>query len=342
MKNVLSSIVILLVCNIASAQVGINTTEPKATLDVTAKMTDGSSAEGVLLPRLTGDQIQSADAVYGTEQIGTLIYATEAVTVASTKTANITAAGYYFFDGIIWQKVGNDAFNYTAGNGLTLNGTETELGGTLNKGTIVAQGDFPLAFTSSAINGFSVDGTTLSVDAANNRVGIGTTTPTAQLDINGQVKITDGTEEAGKVLTSDAVGAASWQNPLAGSMIEGTIGNLVNVSSSAATHTYSGGSITFPRAGTYMVYARWRMLSPSTSHPSGTHAFVNTALSTSTSSNTQAGMAAQWVFVTNGSQNTIPGFRVTVTSGQTLYFWFHTGFFTGDLDFRETYAVGPF
>jgi uncharacterized protein (TIGR02145 family) len=45
--------------------------------------------------------------------------------------------------------------------------------------TTVAQGANTLSFTSSATNGFSVDGSTFSVDAANDRVGIGTTTPNA-------------------------------------------------------------------------------------------------------------------------------------------------------------------
>src|SRR5688572_9697630 len=49
----------------------------------------------------------------------------------------------------------------------------------------------------------------------------------------GQVTITDGTEGAGKVLTSDAAGGASWQNPLAGTMINGTTGEVVNFSTGA-------------------------------------------------------------------------------------------------------------
>ncbi|MGB3079964.1 MAG: FISUMP domain-containing protein, partial [Saprospiraceae bacterium] len=42
-------------------------------------------------------------------------------------------------------------------------------------------------------------------------VGIGTTTPTAKLDVIGSIKITDGTQGAGKVLTSDVNGKATWQ-----------------------------------------------------------------------------------------------------------------------------------
>jgi trimeric autotransporter adhesin len=46
------------------------------------------------------------------------------------------------------------------------------------------------------------------------KVGIGTTTPSARLDVVGTVKITDGTQGANKVLTSDANGLASWQTPV--------------------------------------------------------------------------------------------------------------------------------
>ena len=47
-------------------------------------------------------------------------------------------------------------------------------------------------------------------------VGIGTTNPGAKLDVVGNIKIVDGSQGAGKVLTSDASGLASWQDPVGG------------------------------------------------------------------------------------------------------------------------------
>lgn len=52
-------------------------------------------------------------------------------------------------------------------------------------------------------------------------VGIGTTNPTAKLHVNGNVRFADGSEGTDKVLTSDALGNASWQpqsssNPTSG------------------------------------------------------------------------------------------------------------------------------
>jgi len=45
------------------------------------------------------------------------------------------------------------------------------------------------------------------------QVGIGTSDPSAKLEIAGQIKITGGSPGAGKVLTSDANGLATWQTP---------------------------------------------------------------------------------------------------------------------------------
>ena len=48
------------------------------------------------------------------------------------------------------------------------------------------------------------------------KVGIGTNTPDAKLDVRGQVKITGGSPGAGKVLTSDETGKATWEEPSGG------------------------------------------------------------------------------------------------------------------------------
>ena len=49
----------------------------------------------------------------------------------------------------------------------------------------------------------------------NGNVGIGNNNPTAKLDVAGTIKIADGTQGAGKVLTSDANGLANWATPAA-------------------------------------------------------------------------------------------------------------------------------
>ncbi|MCC4213286.1 hypothetical protein [Leeuwenhoekiella parthenopeia] len=54
--------------------------------------------------------------------------------------------------------------------------------------------------------------TNTRVDAyAATKVGIGTSNPTAKLQVDGTLRYLDGNQEAGKVLTSDATGNATWQ-----------------------------------------------------------------------------------------------------------------------------------
>ena len=209
------------------AQVGINNSNPNATLDVVAKTTDGSQPEGIIAPKLTGDQIQAADGQYLAAQAGAIVYATAAATAPSTKTASITGVGYYFFDGNIWRKIGDGA--YTANNGLNLNNSTVKLGGALTEPTTISSltATNKLAVTGTGVNAVNIASNTVSVDATNNRVGIGTAAPTNKLEINngstaGAVKIVDGTQADGRVLTSDANGVGTWKPMAFSSSIEGT------------------------------------------------------------------------------------------------------------------------
>ena len=73
------------------------------------------------------------------------------------------------------------------------------------------------------------------IDSAGN-VGIGTSPPAAKLDVVGSVKITDGTQGVGKVLTSDAAGNASWQSA---SVAGGGAFSNMQVYNTAGTFTFT-------------------------------------------------------------------------------------------------------
>lgn len=65
--------------------------------------------------------------------------------------------------------------------------------------------NFPLKLSTNNLPRMIIDVT--------GKVGVGTLVPTSALHVAGQVKIVDGTQGAGKVLTSDANGLSSWLLP---------------------------------------------------------------------------------------------------------------------------------
>lgn len=88
-----------------TGRVGVNTEIPAATLDVAGKPAITTVVDGVIVPRLTGDQLKAKDAVYLAAQTGAIVYATAAASPTTAKTINVTAAGQYYFDGTVWQNM---------------------------------------------------------------------------------------------------------------------------------------------------------------------------------------------------------------------------------------------
>ena len=171
MKRILYILLVLVLPVIVSAQSNATHKNVKVTqkskligqvvigatsFDASAILTVTSSTKGALMPRMN---TAARDAI-GSPADGLLIY-------------NNQTNQYEFFEAT-WQAVGGGA----DGNGI-YDGS----GSLSNNPTIVTQGANKLQFTSAIIDGFSVDGTTFSIDASNNRVGIGTATPGAVLDI---------------------------------------------------------------------------------------------------------------------------------------------------------------
>ena len=113
-KNILSLLLLAGMFSAANAQtykgrVGVNTTTPASTMDIVGVPADDTVTDGLIAPRLTGDELKAKDALYTSAQTGALVYAKAAVGTASTKTANVTSAGYYWFDGTVWVKASGGA-----------------------------------------------------------------------------------------------------------------------------------------------------------------------------------------------------------------------------------------
>ncbi|MDR1563136.1 MAG: hypothetical protein LBS54_08685 [Dysgonamonadaceae bacterium] len=88
-----------------NAQVTIGaTSNPNVTLEIVGKPTDNTVADGLIIPRITGDQLVAKVITGGkyadvTTFEGTLVYVTSAPTTAQTGVLkNVKAPGYYYFD----------------------------------------------------------------------------------------------------------------------------------------------------------------------------------------------------------------------------------------------------
>ena len=153
MKKLSTAALFLMLTGTAFAQegrVGINTETPKTTFDVNGKK-DGSGnllttdVTGMQAPRLSRAELTAkGNVLYGADQKGALIYITDVTAGdALTQRINITAAGYYYFDGAVWQKMAsaseaditndawvNDATNTMVKLGTLSNGTSARPAGT--------------------------------------------------------------------------------------------------------------------------------------------------------------------------------------------------------------------
>lgn len=112
MKTKFTHLTAILISGISFAQVGINTASPKTTLDVSATrdtsgvITNNTQTFGLQAPRLTRAELTANTATYGTNQTGALIYITDVTGGDATgQRINVTAMGYYYFDGTVWQRL---------------------------------------------------------------------------------------------------------------------------------------------------------------------------------------------------------------------------------------------
>ncbi len=83
------------------SQVGIGTTSPSAALDVVGSPTDPNAADGLIPPRMTGDQLKAK--VYTSAYAGAVVYVTSPPTTTNAQTVNVARAGYYYFDSTKWM-----------------------------------------------------------------------------------------------------------------------------------------------------------------------------------------------------------------------------------------------
>lgn len=103
MKNFIS-VICFSITTTFYAQVGINNTAPKATLDMNKSA--ASQPEGLLTVRLSGTELASRDNLYGADQNAAVVYVTAAPSSSTSKTSNVTTPGFYYYNNGISKWVG--------------------------------------------------------------------------------------------------------------------------------------------------------------------------------------------------------------------------------------------
>ena len=216
MKKITLSILGLLIFTTIYSQVGINTIDPNVTFHVKPTSTSSSTAEGIIAPNLTREQLISKDLKYNTDEKGAIVYVTDLSGTLTAKTALITNVGYYYFDGSEWQAFGK---NINAINGLTLADNQLSLGGDLTEDTKISSKenkrltfDIPVTTNNLTINGqlglsgdFSSTGTTTLTTVAGDAIIFDASVGQGLIIKDGQTDI------GGKFLQADSKGKASWQ-----------------------------------------------------------------------------------------------------------------------------------
>lgn len=99
MQKIIYSL-LLFISILSSAQVGINTVTPETTLEIVGKPNDVSHYDGILPPRITGDQL--AQKIYSIVKAGTIVFVTSPATNLTGQTVHVVESGYYFFNGNYW------------------------------------------------------------------------------------------------------------------------------------------------------------------------------------------------------------------------------------------------
>ncbi|WP_430614898.1 hypothetical protein [Flavobacterium sp. JP2137] len=86
---------------------GINTREPKVSLEIRDNL-DPAIPNGLIIPKISGVELQSKDALYGGDQNGIMVAVVAPLASPNTgKTEAVTESGYFYYDALDfkWRKL---------------------------------------------------------------------------------------------------------------------------------------------------------------------------------------------------------------------------------------------
>ena len=184
MKKVIPLLLLLLFIQTAIAQtgnVGIGTVP-----DASAALEIKDAGRGLLIPRVALTATNAASPITS-PALSLLVYNT----ANASSGATLVTPGYYYWDGAKWIRLVN-AKSLNANNGLSVVGDSLiQLGGAITQPTAITglTATNKLTMTGTGVDAINLASNTLSVDATNNRVGIGTPSPSVLLHLKNNASI---------------------------------------------------------------------------------------------------------------------------------------------------------
>lgn len=192
----------------STGNIGIGTSSPASKFDVEGGVSIGATYSGTTAAPTNGAIIEGNVGI-GTSSPAVILHS--AINSSQTTYSSASASDI----GLAIQNTNSTANNFglisflNSGNGGQVHVGAIYLGSSGSAGG-------KLFFSTRPAAGLVTE--RMRIDE-NGNVGIGTTSPGTKLEVAGQVKITGGSPGSGKVLTSDAVGLATWADGAANSTI---------------------------------------------------------------------------------------------------------------------------